>query len=43
LSPWNIIKIKSLPKINTASIEFRGVQPDVRELRLVPIPNLGLS
>jgi hypothetical protein len=29
--------------INTASIKFRGVQPEVRELRLIPITNLGFS
>jgi hypothetical protein len=29
--------------INTASIEFRGAQPDVPELRSIPIPKLRLS
>lgn len=33
---------KPIP-INTASTELRGAQPDVCELRLVPIAHLGLG
>jgi len=38
----NMEFVEPLP-INTASIELRGAEPDVRELRVTPIPKLGLS